>query len=131
MEDKEQIEEIALTFCPYSGKNIYGNCGLCINGKERHCDCFDKAKILVNKGYHKTIWHKVADGDLPKEDKDYLVIFQGNYYGVLRYCPYEMSDNEDDVLNIQKGFNGFDREMFEYYLVNTVIAWTELPEYKE
>ena len=64
-----------------------------------------------------TRWHKVVDGDLPKENKLYLV---------------EMKDNGLAIAY----FNGWHWET-RYNLgdfghcVETVIAWCELPKYKE
>ena len=74
------------------------------------------------------MWHKVENNDLPTKTGDYLVVYKSGTYAVLRYC---VEDVCNDTLNLQKGFNNFDKEMFEYYPALGVIAWTELPKYKE
>lgn len=79
----------------------------------------DLAEKLYNAGYHKTIWHKVADGDLPKETSLYLCkmiyneFYRSEYKVLLFNTMYGFYDNG---LSITKG---------------EVIAWTELPTYKE
>lgn len=61
-------------------------------------------------------WHKVADGDLPREDKEYLVY---------------MNDGTIDMQEICMNGNG------EFYLngiswnFSDVIAWCEIPQYTE
>lgn len=73
------------------------------------------AEKILSLGYHKTVWHKVADGDLPKEASLYLCKMKhkglyGYEYKVLFF---------DDIF-------GF------YNIINDeILAWTELPEYKE
>lgn len=82
------------------------------------CIYSDKlAKILFLAGYRKTVWHKVADGDLPKDNSVvYAFCKNGNYTTAL-------------YLN-----NAIDKE--SWYAMGmridkVVIAWTELPKYEE
>lgn len=77
----------------------------------------DAADEILNIGYHKTTWHKVADGDLPKNTKKLVVFLDANYeYHIGSYA------EKDETFNAYTGFG-----MGKKY----VIAWTELPEYKE
>jgi hypothetical protein len=72
-------------------------------------------------GYNKANeWHYVKDGDLPKDDKQYLVLFSYNYKGKK-----EMSCGVRDNLHS-------DFEINRCY-TEQIIAWKEivLPELKE
>ena len=72
-------------------------------------------------GYNKANeWHYVKDGDLPKDDKQYLVLFYYNYKGKK-----EMSFVVRDNLHS-------DFETHRCY-TEQIIAWKEivLPELKE
>ena len=80
------------------------------------------ADAVLNLGYHKTIWHKVAEGDLPERQgqkvwlcttsKDY---FMANYY--------------DDTPLGGKQF--FEIVNAGRITLSNVLAWTELPRYTE
>lgn len=76
--------------------------------KELHSD-------LTHKGYAVIQWHKVADGDLPKEfDKPYLCKVYGHfevgYFMAYKEQPWHFDD---------------------YYLDSEdVIAWCEIPRYE-
>lgn len=57
-------------------------------------------------------WHKVADGDLPKEEAEYFVIFESDgtrYTGLEIYYP----DTE------------------EWSTICNIIAWCEIPKFEE
>ena len=57
-------------------------------------------------------WHKVADGDLPKEDTTVLTCYQGRYailYDVDYYC----------------------NKCFKWKDLRDIIAWCEIPKYTE
>lgn len=62
-------------------------------------------------------WHKVADGDLPKENKLYLVAIKDNGLAIAYF----------NSLHWETKYNlgGFG------HCVETVIAWCEIPLYKE
>ena len=67
-------------------------------------------------------WHKVADGDLPKEEGEYLVCYEtddGNYRNIfiLNYTEY------DESLH-------WCYDAFKTY-GEGVIAWCEIPKYTE
>lgn len=117
----KERDELASEIC----KNIciQNNCA---NG----CSCTDKpcnhaiyvAEELVKIGYHKQIWHKVADGDLPKVNELVLCLRSDRYNnrfttGCLppssRTILWDLSDNDDT-----------------YESLNSIVAWTELPEYR-
>lgn len=123
MTDKKQIEEMARSCC----SRAYKTCKECIKESEKilgkvdiyECECYSYASRFFNKGYHKTIWHKVADGDLPKKTSLYLckMIYEETYnyeYKVLLFNTiYGFHDNGLSIAN------------------DTVIAWTELAKYEE
>lgn len=62
-------------------------------------------------------WHKVADGDLPKENNLYLVAIKDNGLAIAYF----------NGLHWETKFNLGD---FGHCL-ETVIAWCEIPEYTE
>ena len=62
-------------------------------------------------------WHKVADGDLPKENKLYLVAIKDNGLAIA----YFNSRHWETKYNL--GDFG--------HCVETVIAWCEIPQYTE
>ena len=62
-------------------------------------------------------WHKVADGDLPKENKLYLVEIKDNGLAIA----YFNSQHWETRYNL--GESG--------HCVETVIAWCEIPTFKE
>lgn len=65
----------------------------------------------------KTKWHKVVDGDLPKENNLYLVAIKDNGLAIAYF----------NGLHWETKFNLGD---FGHCL-ETVIAWCEIPEYTE
>ena len=85
-------------------------------------DVVDIGNFLYQKGYRKagkTTWHKIADGDFPKENTSYLCYV--HVYGFDRH------GNEID------GY-GYSVEPFigKFSPLNaSVIAWAELSKYEE
>lgn len=78
---------------------------------------YDKtATELDGLGYHKTIWHKVADGDLPKDDRSIRWFDKGKCYIEGYY---------------DTGTEKFVVDCDNYFYKDKVIAWTELPTYEE
>ena len=72
-------------------------------------------------GYNKANeWHYVKDGDLPKDDKQYLVLFFYNYKG-KKEMSYGVRDNLHSDFEIHRCYT------------EQIIAWKEivLPELKE
>ena len=63
-------------------------------------------------------WHKVADGDLPKDDKQYLVLFYYNYKG-KKEMSFEVRDNLHSDFEIHRCYT------------EQIIAWCEIPQFKE
>lgn len=56
-------------------------------------------------------WHKVADGDFPKDNKKVLVL---------------LKDVEEPILDYYRQDG-----LWNYALENEVIAWCEIPKFKE
>lgn len=105
MTDKEQIERMERLIDHRLGVN-------------------DVAKALYEDGYHKTVWHKVADGDLPKrESEDVCAIPVQAYYidsnGMRGNGPLYFF-SIDSTFHAIGGPNAIN-----------IIAWTELPKYEE
>lgn len=91
---------------------------------EGHIDSEKFAEVLVENGYHKTIWHKVADGDLPKECTEIYCCYN---------CPIGLA------YDICSYFTDYGEETPHFYYYDSeegwirqddVIAWTELPKYQ-
>ena len=103
--DKEQIEELAGLIFDYTEPAVLG--------------ASDVAEIIYDTGYHKTIWHKIAEKDLPQQKGNYLC-----YVHIVGY------DRHNELID---GY-GYSVEFFDTgfcALNKSVIAWTELPTYKE
>ena len=63
-------------------------------------------------------WHKVADGDLPKDDKQYLVLYYYNYKG-KKEMSYGVRDNLHSDFEIHRNYT------------EQIIAWCEISQFKE
>ena len=61
-------------------------------------------------------WHKVSDGDLPKDDKQYLVLYYYNYRG-KKEMSYGVRDNLHSDFEIHRGYT------------EQIIAWCEIPTF--
>ena len=61
-------------------------------------------------------WHKVAERDLPKEDKQYLVLFYYNYKG-KKEMSYGVRNNLHSDFEIHRGYT------------EQIIAWCEIPTF--
>lgn len=73
---------------------------------------------MTKDGYNKANeWHKVADGDLPKENKLYLVQIKDNGLAIA----YFNGRHWETRYNL--GESG--------HCVETVIAWREIPTFEE
>ena len=111
MTDKERIVEMASDMdYACTKKDLYPD------------DAKEISKVLLKLGYHKTIWHKVADGDLPKNSNYVLVVY--HYYSIISYA---IACYKGQLNNFRKWSTTDD--YFKYD--DDVIAWTQLPEYKE
>ena len=118
-----EIEKIARKISFRS--DTWNTCEECFeyNNLMRCCWC-EYAEALINEGYRKTIWHKVADGDLPKQENANVIaipvqVCYTNEIGIKinSPCYFFFIDNTFRSLNSTKTLN--------------VIAWTELPKYEE
>lgn len=82
-------------------------------GERHYWVGFDiKNAYLAGLKAGKPKWHKVADGDLPKEEAEYLVIFESDrtkYTGLEIYYP----------------------DIEEWSTICTIVAWCEIPKYTE
>lgn len=78
------------------------------------CMAEEWAEKILSLGYHKTVWHKVADGNLPEYAGLYLVVCGDGYLP------------EYDV-DFYENHNGGKRWVHNE---GRVIAWTELLPYK-
>ena len=83
-----------------------------------------RAEVLHNAGYRKTVWHKVADGDLPKQENGNVIAMpvQACYKNEMGIkvngpCYFFFITGNFRELNSGKTLD--------------VIAWTELPIYEE
>ena len=102
-------------------------------------DRIEIGRALYILGYRKTIWHNIADNDLPSKTGKYLIMNNRGNYDVLIYCiedklgPYDEDydfEKDDNMMNIKKGFNDFDSESCEYFITDSVVAWMEIPKYE-
>lgn len=68
-------------------------------------------------------WHKVADGDLPKEEGDYLFYL----------CDKDTKFTFYEILGIARKYADRDDLYLEsmIWTMNDVIAWCEIPQYTE
>ena len=83
---------------------------------------YEESKALVEAGYHKTIWHKVTENDLPKRQgqKVWLCTISKDYF---------MANYWDDTEVGGKQF--FEVASAGRITLSNVLAWTELPTYEE
>lgn len=75
------------------------------------------AKELIDMGWTKQIWHKVADEDLPDEGKACRIVLE--WLNVKYYATGSYLHSYGWVVDGNPNSNA------------RVIAWTELPTYKE
>lgn len=84
------------------------------------------AEALYNAGYRKTVWHKVADGDLPPEQEPHT---EAKQY----WCHY--ADDSGYTMayfnNQTKTFyDEYSDEYWSTYDITDIDYWTELPKYE-
>ena len=80
-------------------------------------DRIEIGRALYNLGYRKSVWHKVSD-KLPKKPAYYYCYYKG----------FHFNSGEAYIGKHEMFWNG---EKFITDWMNEVIAWTQLPEYKE
>lgn len=73
---------------------------------------------------YKPVWHKVADGDLPKEGTEIYCCHKRVVELVYTVCSYFTDDSEETP-----HFYHYDREE-GWIRQDDIIAWTELPKYE-
>ncbi len=123
MTDKEMAREWVRTNSSYSTKEFHGKKAIeaFLAGLEAGKDMaeLDIATVAYMQGAerYKTKWHKVADGDLPKENKIYLVEIKDNGLAIAYF----------NGLHWETRYNLGDSG----HCVETVIAWCEIPTFKE
>ena len=104
---------------------IQNLCKTCLTICENNCPHAESEKRAFKDGaefgYNKANeWHFVKDGDLPKDDKEYLVLYYFNYKGKKEtHCG--VRDNLHNDFEIHRCYT------------EQIIAWKEivLPEIKE
>ena len=104
-------EEMAEQYVKENGKVYYHSNGEPIFTREEDL----KFAFLAGLKAGKPEWHKVADGDLPKENKLYLVAIKDNGLAIA----YFNGRHWETKFNL--GDFG--------HLVETVIAWCEIPTF--
>ena len=120
--NNKDIEEMARKICFRSG--VHDTCKKCLEyNYASRCNYKECAETFYDAGYRKITWHKVADGDLPKqEDKDHIAtpvqVYYKNELGMLctNFCYFFFIDNTFRSLNSNKTLS--------------VIVWTEMQKYE-
>ena len=109
---EKEAEEYATRECCMTCNNINHFC------KEK-CECWTFAKKGAEFGYNKANeWHKVSDGgDLPKNNTAVLVILKNKRMKISIFM-----ENKFTIWN-----NDYDA----YTKLYDVIAWCEIPTFKE
>lgn len=122
----KEIKEVA-TILSWNAEECKDNCEECkYDNDELPCLAVLQAERLYNAGYRKTVWHKVADGDLPPEQEPHT---EAKQY----WCHFD--DNSGYTLAY---FNDYDKTFYDYcdderprtYKITGIDFWTELPTYK-
>lgn len=117
-----EIENMARKLCFRSF--AWETCKECFEYHDAtRCSYHEYAEAFINEGYRKTIWHKVADGDLPKPENGNVIAIpvQACYTNEMGIkvngpCYFFFITGNFRELNSSKTLN--------------VIAWTELPIYE-
>jgi hypothetical protein len=77
-----------------------------------------KQAFLAGLEAGRPVWHRVADGDLPKDNMPYIVKVKLNYRGAPNIS-YWIKDNLHDDFEKHKNYT------------EDIIAWCEIPKYTE
>lgn len=91
------------------------------------------AEKLYNAGYHKTIWHKVAEGTWKVIPRDMMLLFVIQYEDIntgeiIKQVIPGSIDGESNCLHLHCASS---KDTPNNRNTEDVIAWTELPTYKE
>ena len=129
MKDEEMAEEIVK-------RNVCGDCNKCQSHGYIGCDIYrySKDSFLAGLKAGRPQWHKVADGDLPKESGRYLVYVGGGENGVYP-LDFDTEANDFGYWCLQVGASlGVTDTIFETVTERNedkVIAWKEIVLPKE
>lgn len=88
-------------------------------------DRIEVGRALYNLGYRKTIWHKIADNDLPT-DIEWKIIYYHQY-------PTEGSGTAYIAAYYSQIFDSFITPGLDhpFIAIDRVIAWTDCPKFEE
>ena len=114
-------------FCDYKSQNLMLQ--TLYEAMQKKIDEYKKTNREIAKDFaalRKQVpqWHKVADGDLPKENHFVLVLNKQTGYEIARHAPFEeyLLDNWVTI----------DNRCFTQAKNNPIIiAWCEIPKYTE
>ena len=88
---------------------------------EAEVDCEETAKNLTKMGYQKVKWHKVSEGDFPHTGTRVLGYYVKDGHELYDFCYYGVPAKSKFARITVWG----DSEIVD------IIAWMEIPEYKE
>lgn len=113
MKDEEMAEEYAKGLCKTCKVDV------CRHSTIQTCAIKESLKQAHLAGLKagRPKWHKISDGDLPKEHKIYLVAIKDNGLAIAYF------NGRHWVTKYNLGDFG--------HCVETVIAWCEIPKFKE
>lgn len=125
MSDKEQIKEMSYNLNLVMDYDSYIYSEDCGYGEESYADIevhYDKmAKELIDKGWTKQVWHKVADEGFPVNNGWYICALTDDT--IIWTRPMKFRQSMFVVPEDPRIFDGIAHKQ--------VIAWTELPKYKK
>jgi hypothetical protein len=108
-------EEMAEQYVKENGKVYYHPNGVPIFTREEDM----KFAFLAGLKAGRPQWHKVADGNLPKDDENFMCILENGYRIECYYDP-----------TTKKWYDNFFHHDIEYgYYQSKVIAWCEIPTF--
>lgn len=80
--------------------------------------------FIAGLGAGRPKWHKVADGDLPKENHFVWIFNERTGYEIARHAPFEEYRHDNWVTSDNRSLIPFKNK-------SPVIAWCEAPKYTE
>lgn len=118
--NKEQIEEMGVDIC----KGCNSRLDPTFECNRNVCTMAEiVSKYLIDIGWTKQIWHKVADGDLPENNQEIRWIDKtGEHYNGTFHTNIKTLSGYVQMFSSDIGCNFYKDE---------VIAWIGLPIYKE
>ena len=122
------LEEKANKHAESYGADLCNYCRECDRGKTDPCIHLRDAKFGHKDGYiagakeNGTVWHKVADGDLPK-DEQVKLIYGEDDIGVVKTIAYYDTEEKEWV------WYDMERRIFRVIDI-PIIAWTEIHKYE-